>query len=121
MSDIATKLTYLNTTKQKIKDSINALGGNLTNQSTFRSYAAALDSIYNVLPKTTGTGTTLSLTPTLKGKLVLDLKGNTSQDGTPTPDNPVDINVVSGDNSITICGKNLFGDLFTKFKEDPED
>lgn len=79
MGTTAQKLTYLNTTKGLIKDSINALGGNLTNQSTFRSYAAALDSIYNVLPKTTETGTTLSLTPTLPGKLVLDLKGNTSQ------------------------------------------
>jgi len=79
MSDIATKLTYLNTTKGLIKDSINALGGNLTNQSTFRSYAAALDSIYNVLPKTTGTGTTLSLSPTLKGLMQTTLNGNTYQ------------------------------------------
>lgn len=79
MGTTAEKLTYLNTTKGLIKDSINALGGNLTNESTFRSYAAALDSIYNVLPKTTGTGSTLSLTPTLQGKLVLDLKGNTKQ------------------------------------------
>lgn len=30
------------------------------------------------------------------------LKGNTSQTGTPTPDSPIPINVVSGDNTITI-------------------
>lgn len=79
MGTTAEKLTYLNTTKHLIKDSINALGGNLTNQSTFRSYAAALDSIYNVLPKATGTGEIVSLTPTLPSKLMLDLKGNSSQ------------------------------------------
>ena len=89
MGTTAQKLTYLNTTKGLIKDSINALGGNLTNESTFRSYAAALDSIYNVLPKTTGTGTTLSLSPTLKGLMQIDLKGNTSQ--------------------VQLSGKNLFG------------
>ena len=34
----ANKLTYLNTTKGKIKDSINLTGANITNQTTFRYY-----------------------------------------------------------------------------------
>ena len=38
----------------------------------------------------------------------IDYKGNTSQNGTPTPSSPIPINVVSGDNTIHICGKNLF-------------
>lgn len=36
-----------------------------------------------------------------------DLKGNTTQDGTPTPSSPIPVNVVSGDNEILVCGKNL--------------
>lgn len=79
MSDIATKLTYLNTTKQKIKDSINNIGGNITSETPFRQYVAALESIYQSLPKVSGTGTTLSLSPTLKGLMQSTLKGNTSQ------------------------------------------
>jgi len=38
----------------------------------------------------------------------IELLGNTSQEGTPTPETPQDIHVVSGDNSIVVCGKNLF-------------
>ena len=79
MSDIATKLTYLNTTKQKIKDSINNIGGNITSETTFRQYVAALESIYQSMPKVSGTGTTLSLSPTLKGLMQSTLKGNTYQ------------------------------------------
>ena len=37
-----------------------------------------------------------------------DLKGNTSQEGTPTPSSPIPVNVVSGDNSVNIYDKNLF-------------
>lgn len=37
-----------------------------------------------------------------------DLKGNTSQTGTPTPTSPIPVNVVSGDNEINVVGKNLF-------------
>ena len=79
MGTTAEKLTYLNTTKQKIKDGINNIGGNITSETPFRQYVAALESIYNVLPKTTGTGTSLSLSPTLKGLMQSTLKGNTSQ------------------------------------------
>ena len=39
--------------------------------------------------------------------LDITLKGNTSQTGTPTPDTPIPINVVSGDNTIKVEGKNL--------------
>ncbi len=39
---IADKLVYLDETKTRIRDGINALGGNLTEADTFRSYADAL-------------------------------------------------------------------------------
>ena len=36
-----------------------------------------------------------------------DLKGNTAQDGTPTPSAPVPVQVVTGENTVKIRGKNL--------------
>lgn len=76
---IATKLTYLNTTKGKIKDSINNLGGSIDSNTTFRDYATQLDSIYARLPKVSGTGSNITLTPTLKGRLGSVLNGDTFQ------------------------------------------
>ena len=75
----ATKLTYLNDTKGLLKDSINSLGGEITSQTTFRQYATELDSIYANLPKVSGTGSILSLSPTLKGRLGIVPKGDTYQ------------------------------------------
>lgn len=36
------------------------------------------------------------------------LKGNTTQDGTPTPDSPVEIETVTGRQEVSVVGKNLF-------------
>lgn len=52
--------------------------------------------------------TTLTDVDTTKNSKVLRLLGQTSQTGTPTPSSPVPVNVVSGDNEINVCGKNLF-------------
>ena len=84
MASINEKLNYLNETKNKIKDGINILGGELTNQSTFRSYANALEEIYNLLPKVTSeeSDEDIILNKTNKGKLVLNLNPNTHQDST---------------------------------------
>ena len=53
-------------------------------------------------------GTSITLTPTAEAPISIDLKGNTSQASVPTPDSPVDVNVVSGDNTIVVEGKNRF-------------
>ena len=53
------------------------------------------------------TGETLTLNNTGESILDLSLKGNTSQTGTPTPSSPIPINVVSGDNEVVVCGKNI--------------
>ena len=66
------------------------------------------DTLYNNFPKVSGEGTSLTLNNTYQAPMRNNLKGNTSQTGTPTPTNPIDVNVVSGDNEIEICGKNLF-------------
>lgn len=68
-------------------------------------------SIWNNCEKVTGEGTSLSLSPTIQAPMRNNLKGNTSQTGTPTPSLPVDVNVVSGNNEINVCGKNLFKNL----------
>lgn len=109
MGTISEKLTYLNTTKQKLKDSINALGGDITSETTFRNYVTELDNIYSSLPKTTGEGSNLSLSPTLKGKLNIEAyKGDTEQEGTPTPSSSQDINVVTGQQEVVVSNKNFF-------------
>ena len=57
--------------------------------------------------KVNGTGETLTLNNTEEAPMKIVLKGNTSQEGTPTPETPQDIHVVSGDNSIEVKGKNF--------------
>ena len=53
--------------------------------------------------------TTITLDNTVQAKFEsFDLKGNTIQNGTPTPSSPVAVNVVSGDNTIGIVGKNYY-------------
>ena len=122
MGTTSEKLSYLNTTKGKIKDSINLTGANLTTEP-FRQYSTKLedayvdiinngtDTLYSNFPKVTGEGTSLTLNNTYEAPMRNTLKGNTSQTGTPTPSSPIPVNVVSGDNEISVCGKNL---LITK-------
>ena len=63
----------------------------------------------NALPHITGTGTELTLDNTANAVMTIDLEpSELSQDEEPTPDNPQDIHVVSGDNTILIRGKQLF-------------
>lgn len=103
----ATKLTYLNDTKQLLKENINNLGGNLTNEP-FRQYASVLEGIYERLPKVSGIGASLSLSPSLRGKIKLnEIQGNTLQSGTPTPSSPVPIQSVTGLQNVEVCGKNM--------------
>ena len=54
------------------------------------------------------TGTTLTDVDTTKDHKFISLYGNTTQASTPTPSSPQPIHNVSGDNTIEICGKNLF-------------
>lgn len=107
MGTIAQKLTYLNDTKQLLKENINSLGGSLTNEP-FRQYASVLEGIYESLPKVSGIGASLSLSPTMVGKIKLnEIQGDTLQDGTPTPSSPVPIESVTGLQNINIGNINL--------------
>ena len=55
-----------------------------------------------------GEGENINLNNTKASTMKIDLKGNTTQNGTPTPSSPIDVNVVSGDNEVVVCGKNLY-------------
>ena len=67
------------------------------------------DEIWNNWDKTTQNNVTEpTLNNTIEAPMKIDLKGNTSQNGTATPDNPQDIHVVTGDCSVKKLGKNLF-------------
>jgi len=63
--------------------------------------------IYNVLPKVTGNGESITLNNIGESILKLDPRGQCKQDGEPTPDSPQEIHEVSGDNEIVVCGRNL--------------
>ena len=68
-----------------------------------------IESVFYALPRTTGTGTSVTLNDTafsyMKNKLYAT---DTSQEGTPTPETPQTIHTISGDNEVVVCGKNLF-------------
>lgn len=77
MGTISQKISYLAETKARQKTLINALGGNITNDTPFREYEKEL---VGVLPKVTGEGTNISLSPTIEYDLeVGSLKGDTTQ------------------------------------------
>lgn len=55
-----------------------------------------------------GEGSDIALANTAEAPFnTLRYKGNATQDGTPTPDNPIDIKVLTGDSTVKITGKNL--------------
>lgn len=66
-----------------------------------------IDTIYDNWEKVNGTGTSISLNNTEEAPMTIEYKGNTSQGENPTPITPQDIHIVSGDNYINVCGKNL--------------
>ena len=120
MSDISTKLTYLNTTKTQLKQMIS-YGYPLTNE-TFRQYvngvfqaminsmSDTLNPTWNNLPKLTTTpATSLSINNTIEAPMRMELGASElSQSGTPTPSSPQDIHSISGNNSVKVSGDNFF-------------
>lgn len=69
MGTIAEKLTYLNTTKTMLKDSLNKFGSNILTTDTFRSYDTKLNDIYNKLPKITQSGAGFTLENVQNGQV----------------------------------------------------
>lgn len=46
MASINEKLNYISETKSLIKDKLNDLGSEITNQTTFRNYADKIENLY---------------------------------------------------------------------------
>ena len=112
MGTIAQKLSYLDETREQLLNSINSVGGSLTEEDTFRSYASAIDEIYDEWPKVEGEGTDVSLEGTRKSGMKIELKGNTYQYSTSgknlfNPSYAVNHCSVSG-NEITLSGETDF-------------
>ena len=80
MSTTLNKLEYLEETKGEIKNALNTnFNSGIGENDTFRSYVSKINDIYTNWTKVTGEGTELTLNNTKKGRMVLVLKGNTSQ------------------------------------------
>ena len=86
---------------------ISTLEGNLS--AEISNLQAENEALLNQIPTYTATGTSINV----KDSSNLPIKdfallGNASQNGTPTPDSPIPIQVVTGDNTLVFTGKNLF-------------
>ena len=72
-----------------------------------------IEVIWENWEKVLGEGTSLTLSNTVEAPMKIEYVGNTSQEGTPTPDSPQPIHVVSGDNTVEVVGKNLFNGVLS--------
>lgn len=104
---ITSRINEMSSHIEQAYDELQGLGADLTNvNKNIENISMVLDDIYDSMPQVSGEGTSLTLDDTRVGKIKSTLKGNTSQEGTPTPTTPIPINVVSGDNTITISDDN---------------
>lgn len=76
------KLTYLENTKNQIKEALNNLGASIIDNDTFRSYVEKINEIYDYYPKVEGEGNNIELSNTKKGKMLFKYKGYTFQKAT---------------------------------------
>ena len=58
-----------------------------------------------------GTSFTLTDASSTKQASITEIKGNTSQEGTPTPSSPVEVKTVSGDNNVVVSNKNFWDNI----------
>ena len=75
---IASRIESMTTHLQNDYDALESVVGTITEDKNIENIAPILENLWETLPKSTGTGTSLSLA-TKAGKMKLDLYGNTSQ------------------------------------------
>ena len=107
---ISDKIRSIETHLRADYKSLEKLGETATNKN-IENIAGLVDSIYNKFPKTSyAEGSNITLSNTLKGKLDFEDGivgyGQTSQEGTPTPETPIEVEVVKGNIEIEERGKN---------------
>ena len=106
---IASRITSIENNIRNAYHGLESIGLDTSNvDKNIENISAVLDDFYDTLPKVSGSGTNINLTPTLKGRITSQIKGDTLQDGTPTPTSPVAIQSVTGNQVVSVCGKNLF-------------
>ena len=108
---IANKLTYLEETKGLIKEKLNDLGAEITDD-TFREYVEKLEEIYRNYPKIIFRGSDITLPIAKKEKIEIFPIGNITQNEGASPDNPQPIKIVTGKNTVKITLAN--GEIIEK-------
>ena len=115
---IASRITSIEGHIGDIYDTLE-LGGDTTqnknlvniNTEIKREYkdflANGTEVLWNNWEKVSGSGTSIFLSNTIKAPMKTNLKGNTSQNGTPTPSSPVEVKTTTGRQEIDVRGKNL--------------
>jgi hypothetical protein len=113
---------YLTSISSFVKDNLAySTAGTTYALSAYQGYVldqkkaekSEVDMITSNNTKTSTKSTTLNLTDSLNG-LIKDtvLYGNTEQDGTPTPSNPVDVEVVTGDVTFNVTTGNMYNNEY---------
>jgi hypothetical protein len=107
---IASRITEMEQHIGNAYDKIEDLGIDLTDvDKNINNISSMLENVWDEYPKVTATDVEeASINGTKKGRINIDLKGNTEQDGEPTLETPIPIKNVTGQANVKIQNKNLF-------------
>lgn len=103
--NLTAKLEYLEETKEKIRQALETKGVTVSDKITFRNYTYKIAQIGTILKEVSGKEIAINDS----GETLFDnikIYGNTTQNGTPTPEAPVTLESVENP-VLTINGKNL--------------
>lgn len=101
MGTITEKLSYLNTTRTMLRDSLNKFGSNILSTDTFRSYDTKLNEIYDKLPKVTQSGAGFTLLDVQNGQVDdFKMNGVDLEQDTTTGKNLLNISDITSGNGI---------------------
>lgn len=76
------KTDYLKESKEILKDGLIDLGADIDSNTPFRQYINNIDDIYHDYPKVIEEGSNITLKNTRKSKMIIQPKGNTTQNST---------------------------------------
>ncbi len=108
MGTLADKLAYLSDTKSAIR---NAIGSDsITDDTPFRDYASVITDKLNNIVYHEVIGSTIAITDAINAKIdSVKIFGKSTQNGTPSPANPVEITGLGDSGSVKVFsrGRNL--------------